>query len=125
MLAPSNWDHGAVRASASVSERSAAVVQDYVFVPAVSVDAERLLAFDAAVQPERQARDRILASWWTRATPECAVAAIHPESGVLWLDLRRPGQAPGSSRPAQFQQSRSVHGSLIPLILVRGLASAW
>lgn len=120
MLAPSNWDHGAVRASASVSERSAAVVQDYVFVPAVSIDAERLLAFDAAAQPERQARDRILASWWTRATPECAVAAIHTESGSA-----PAGQAPGSSRPAQFQQSRSVHGSLIPLILVRGLAGAW
>jgi Acetyltransferase (GNAT) family len=95
MLAPSNWDHGAVRASASVSERSAAVVQDYVFVPAVSVDAERLLAFDAAVQPERQARDRILASWWTRATPECAIAAIHTESGVLWLGSASAGQAPG------------------------------
>jgi len=90
MLAAFDWDHGAVRASAAVSERSSAVVQDYVFVPAVSVDAERLLAFDAAVQPERQARDRILASWWTRATPECAVAAIHTESGSA-----PAGQAPG------------------------------
>jgi len=66
-----------------VTERSTTVVQDYVFVPAVSVDAERLLAFDAVVQPERQARDRILTSWWTRATPECAVAAIHTPSGAM------------------------------------------
>jgi hypothetical protein len=75
-----------------VSERSAAVVQDYVFVPAVSVDAERLLAFDAAAQPERQARDRILASWWTRATPECAVAAITLRAVCYGWDLRRPAK---------------------------------
>jgi len=83
MRAPSGWGSGAVRACGAVTERSTTVVQDYVFVPAVSVDAERLLAFDAVVQPERQARDRILTSWWTRATPECAVAAIHTPSGAM------------------------------------------
>jgi hypothetical protein len=92
MRAPSDWGHGAVRASAEVSKRSAAVVQDYVFVPAVSVDTERLLAFDAVVQPERRARDRILAPWWTRTTPECAVAAIHTESVCYGWDLRRPAK---------------------------------
>jgi ribosomal protein S18 acetylase RimI-like enzyme len=83
MRAPFDWFSDAVRASAAVSERSTAFVQDYEFVPAVSVDAERLLAFDAIVQPERQARDRILASWWRHATPDCAVAAIHTPSGAM------------------------------------------
>jgi hypothetical protein len=83
MRAPSYWGHGAVRASAAVSQRSASAMQDYVFVPAASIDAERLLAFDAVVQPERHPRDRILASWWMRATPECAIAAIHTPSGAI------------------------------------------
>ena len=66
-----------------MSERSAAAVQDYLLVPAASVNTERLLAFDAVVQPERQPRDRILASWWRYATPECAIAAIHTPSGAM------------------------------------------
>jgi hypothetical protein len=66
-----------------MSERSAVVAQDYTLVPAASVDADRLLAFDAVVRPQRQPRDRILASWWRSAPPECAIAAIHTPSGEM------------------------------------------
>ena len=66
-----------------MSERSAVVAQDYTLVPAASVDADRLLAFDAVVRPQRQPRDRILASWWRSAAPECAIAAIHTPSGAM------------------------------------------
>jgi hypothetical protein len=66
-----------------MSERSAAVAKDYMLVPAASVDAKRLLAFDAVVRPQRQPRDRILASWWRRAAPECAIAAIHTPTGSM------------------------------------------
>ena len=66
-----------------MSERNAAAVQDYLLVPAASVDAERLLAFDAVVRPDRRPRDRILTSWWRRATSECATAAIHTPSGTM------------------------------------------
>ena len=70
--------------SAAMSQRRAAAVQDYLLVPAASVDAERLLAFDAVVRPDRRPRDRILTSWWQqRATSECATAAIHTPSGTM------------------------------------------
>src|SRR5262245_37559767 len=83
MRTPPYRSHGSVGASTPMSECSAAAVQDYLLVPAASVNTERLLAFDAVVQPERQPRDRILASWWRYATPECAVAAIHTPSGAM------------------------------------------
>jgi hypothetical protein len=47
-----------------------------VFVPAKSIDPEELMRFAAAVWPERP-RERILATWWRRADPDCAIAAIH------------------------------------------------
>ncbi len=47
----------------------------HLVVPAKSIDEDKLTEFAAAVWPERP-RDRILASWWRRAAPDCAVAAI-------------------------------------------------
>jgi len=74
-----------------MSERRAAAAQDYTLVPAASVDKERLLAFDAVARPERQGRDRVLASWWRHAPPECAVAAIHtPSDAMVGICAGRP-----------------------------------
>jgi GNAT superfamily N-acetyltransferase len=80
-----------------------ALGQEYTLVPAASVDAERLVAFDAVVRPHRQPHDRILASWWRRAAPECAIAAIHTPSGAMvgicggrpstWILASRPTPA--------------------------------
>src|SRR5262249_394403 len=54
----------------------------YVVVPAKSIDPEQLMTFADAVWPERP-RERILASWWRRAAPEWAVAAIDQGSGRM------------------------------------------
>jgi len=54
----------------------------YVVVPAKSIDPEQLMTFADAVWPERP-RERILASWWRRAAPEWAVAAIDHVSGRM------------------------------------------
>jgi GNAT superfamily N-acetyltransferase len=56
---------------------------DYAFVPARSVDDARLLAFAAAAWPDRPAHDRILSSWWRRAEPGCAVAAVEQAGGAM------------------------------------------
>jgi GNAT superfamily N-acetyltransferase len=56
--------------------------QGYDFVPARSVDAARLIAFAAAVWPDRP-HDQLVARWWRRAEPGCAVAAIHEKSGAM------------------------------------------
>jgi hypothetical protein len=53
-----------------------------IFVPAKSIDEERLTKFAAAVWPERP-RERILATWWRRAEPDCAIAAINQASGRM------------------------------------------
>lgn len=55
----------------------------YVLVPAKSIDEKRLIAFGAAVWPDRSSHHRILASWWRRAQPTDAVAAIHEPTGTL------------------------------------------
>lgn len=74
-----------------MNERSGTASQDYVLVPAASIDEKRLLAFDATVRPGRQPADRILASWWRRAAPECAVAAIHgPSEAMVGICGGRP-----------------------------------
>jgi acetyltransferase (GNAT) family protein len=62
----------------------------YVVVPAKSIDAERLMTFADAVWPNRP-RERMLASWWRRAEPECAVAAIdRPTGRMVGLCAGRP-----------------------------------
>jgi hypothetical protein len=53
-----------------------------VFVPAKSIDEEELMRFSAAVWPERP-RERILATWWRRAEPDCAIAAVNQTSGRM------------------------------------------
>jgi len=53
-----------------------------VFVPAKSVDPEQLMKFAAAVWPERPA-ERVLATWWRRAAPDCAIAAVNQTTGRM------------------------------------------
>jgi hypothetical protein len=63
-----------------------------VFVPANSVDEERLIKFAAAVWPERP-RERILATWWRRAEPDCAIAAVNQSTGrMVGLCAGIPGE---------------------------------
>jgi GNAT superfamily N-acetyltransferase len=74
----------------------------YVVVPAKSIDAEQLMSFADAVWPERP-RERILATWWRRAAPEWAVAAIDEPSGrMVGLCAGRPSRwtIDGRSHPA-------------------------
>src|SRR5262249_32307713 len=54
----------------------------YVLVPAKSIDAEQLMSFADVVWPNRP-RERILATWWRRAAPEWAVAALDGKSGRM------------------------------------------
>jgi Acetyltransferase (GNAT) domain len=54
----------------------------YVVVPAQSIDAEQLMKFADVVWPNRP-RERILATWWRRAAPDWAVAAIEGKSGRM------------------------------------------
>jgi hypothetical protein len=55
----------------------------YVLVPARSIDEDRLIDFAAAVWPQQSPNYRILSSWWRRADPACAVAAVHQASGAM------------------------------------------
>jgi GNAT superfamily N-acetyltransferase len=57
-------------------------VEGYDFVPARSVEAARLIAFAAAVWPDRP-HDQLVARWWRRADPGCAVAAVHEATGAM------------------------------------------
>jgi GNAT superfamily N-acetyltransferase len=61
---------------------SAEVMGGYLVVPAKSIEPEQLMKFADAVWPERP-RERILATWWRRAAPEWAVAAVERASGRL------------------------------------------
>jgi ribosomal protein S18 acetylase RimI-like enzyme len=54
----------------------------YLVVPAKSIEPEQLMKFADAVWPERP-RERILTTWWRRAAPEWAVAAIDRPSGRM------------------------------------------
>ena len=72
----------------------------YDVVPAKSIDPEQLMKFADAVWPERP-RERILATWWRRAAPEWAVAAIDRPSG------RMVGVCAG--RPATWTIAGRVH----------------
>jgi hypothetical protein len=64
---------------------------EYAVVPARSIDDARLVKFAAAAWRNRPPYDRILASWWRNAAPECAVAAIHqPSQAMVGLCGGRP-----------------------------------
>jgi hypothetical protein len=54
----------------------------YDFVPAKSINHEHLVAFSAAVWPDRPA-DQLVSRWWRRAEPSCATAAVHEETGAM------------------------------------------
>jgi GNAT superfamily N-acetyltransferase len=54
----------------------------YDFVPANSIDQAHLIAFSAAVWPDRPA-DQLVSRWWRRAEPSCATAAVHRPTGAL------------------------------------------
>lgn len=54
----------------------------YAFVPARSIDEARLIAFSGAVWPNRPP-DQLVARWWRRADPRCAVAAVHEATGAM------------------------------------------
>jgi hypothetical protein len=72
----------------------------YVLVPAKSIDAEQLMSFADVVWPSRP-RERILATWWRRAAPEWAVAAVDGNSG------RMVGVCAG--RPATWNIAGRLH----------------
>jgi Acetyltransferase (GNAT) family len=54
----------------------------YDFVPANSIDQAHLIAFSAAVWPDRPA-DQLVSRWWRRAEPSCATAAVHQATGAM------------------------------------------
>jgi GNAT superfamily N-acetyltransferase len=66
-----------------MSEQGAARVGEFVFVPANSIDDGSLIAFAALIWPEHPDPKKILSSWWRRAEPKCAVAAVHEASGAM------------------------------------------
>jgi GNAT superfamily N-acetyltransferase len=71
-----------------MSEAAAPRASD--LVAAKSIEPEQLMKFADAVWPERP-RERILATWWRRAAPEWAVAAIDRPSGrMVGLCAGRP-----------------------------------
>lgn len=53
----------------------------YDFVPARSIEEARLIAFAAAVWPDRPSE--LVSRWWRRAEPDCAVAAVHEPTGAM------------------------------------------
>jgi Acetyltransferase (GNAT) family len=66
---------------------------DYVFVPAKCVADADLVKFALVARPDHRPSERILLSWWRRATPCCAIAAIHtPTAAMAGLCCGRPAQ---------------------------------
>ena len=55
----------------------------YVLVPATSVAEGNLIEFATPFWPDRSSCDRFLSSWWRRAEPHCAVAAVHQETDAM------------------------------------------
>jgi hypothetical protein len=55
----------------------------YALVPATSISEDALHAFAAALGPGAPSQAQIRASWWRRAPPDCAVAAVHVETGGM------------------------------------------
>jgi GNAT superfamily N-acetyltransferase len=80
-------------------------VDGYDFVPARSVEAARLVAFAAAVWPDRP-HDQLVKRWWRRADPGCAVAAVHVANGAM------AGFC--SARPSDFV----IEGASVPTIAI-------
>jgi ribosomal protein S18 acetylase RimI-like enzyme len=66
-----------------MSERKGDMSDEYGLVPATSVDKQALIDFAAAVWPQQTPPYRVASSWWTRAGPECAVAAVHRPTGAM------------------------------------------
>lgn len=66
-----------------MNEQGAARVGEFVFVPANSIDDGKLIAFAALIWPEQPDPKKILSSWWRRAEPRCAVAAVHAATGAM------------------------------------------
>jgi GNAT superfamily N-acetyltransferase len=65
-----------------MTERDQVRAAGYDFVPANSIDQAHLIAFSAAVWPDRPA-DQLISRWWRRAEPSCATAAVHEATGAL------------------------------------------
>ena len=68
-----------------MSERNAvsSAAGEYALLPATSIDEGRLTDFAAAVWPDQSPDYRILSSWWRRAGPNHAVAAVHQPTGAM------------------------------------------
>jgi hypothetical protein len=66
-----------------MSEQGSPQAGDYVFVPARSISNDKLIEFAAATWPRHANSEKILSSWWQRAEPHCAVAAIHKATGTM------------------------------------------
>jgi len=56
---------------------------DYVLVPARAIDDSRLIDFAGSVWPEQRPNFRVTSSWWRRAEPNCAIAAVHQPTGAM------------------------------------------
>lgn len=56
---------------------------DYDLAPATAVAKSGLIDFARAVWPDEAPHSAILSSWWRRAGPDCAVAAMHRPSGAM------------------------------------------
>jgi hypothetical protein len=65
-----------------MTESDQLLAAGYDFVPAKSIDHAQLVAFSAAVWPDRPA-DQLLSRWWRRAEPSCATAAVHVATGAM------------------------------------------
>lgn len=59
------------------------ISSDYALVPANSIDEGRLIDFAKTVWPDQGPHYRMLSSWWRRAEPHCAVAAVHQPTGAM------------------------------------------
>jgi hypothetical protein len=84
-----------------MNERTEDSRGEYVLRPARSVSDDSLISFGAAIWPHQLNPKSILSSWWRRAAPECAVAAVHQPSGTM------AGLCCG--RPCQWVIGRKTH----------------
>jgi hypothetical protein len=76
---------------------------EYALLSANDIDAERLVDFASRVWHDRPPYDRILSSWWRRASSDCAFALVHqPTGAMVGLCAGRPSEwiIGGQSHPA-------------------------
>lgn len=66
-----------------MSEDASPRTTDYVFVPARSISDHKLVDFAREVWPQNPTPEMILLSWWRRAEPSCAIAAVHPATDSM------------------------------------------